>query len=191
MEKCTIVRWEGNTKRLNLDRVQVHDKLVSVIKNTISSGKILEIGAESGSDAQHLASSGFDVTTIDYSREAIKLLKYRKGIKVVEANAFKLPFKDHTFDLVYSQGLMEHYRGLELNVLMEEQKRVVRPKGYILIDVPNTYSTYTARKQILMAMNKWRVGWETQYTYKQLCELGKKRGLKLVEEYAWGYNGRI
>lgn len=188
MKECTSEDWEKDTRNLNWERVQVHNKLVTIIRETLTSGKILEVGAQSGLDAEYLSDKGYQLTTVDYNQEAIYLLKQREGVKVVKADGLQLPFKDESFNLVYSQGLIEHFREPELNTIVEEQKRVAKKGGYVLIDVPNTLSLNTIPKQILIALGKWQVPWETQYTSKELRFLGEQHGLEFVKLYSGGYD---
>ncbi len=189
MKECTKLDWERNTQALDWQRVRVHDKLVAVIKETLgSNGSILEIGPQTGLDSECLALSGYNVSVVDYNGAAIELLRQREGINPIIGDGRELPFKDSSFDLVYSQGLIEHYIGSDLSALVEEQKRVIRPGGYVIIDVPNTLSLNTIPKQVLIALGKWIVPWETQYTPRQLKDLGEKHGLEFVRGYAWGYD---
>lgn len=188
MKECSIADWNKHTESMDLNRLKVHDKLVDLILSTLRSGSVLEIGAQTGIDAEFLASRGLEVTALDYSDAAMRLLKYRKGITSVKADALSMPFADDTFNLAYSQGLLEHYRQPELTKLIEEQKRVVKSNGYILIDVPNTNSLLTIMdKQIRMACRKWIVPWETQFTPSELKKLGEEHGLQFKGEYSWGY----
>ena len=118
-------------------------------------------------------------------------IKKRKNLHVVKADAVNLPFPNSYFNLTYSQGLIEHFRKKELDIIMQEQKRVTKKEGYILIDVPNSLSLYTIPKQFLIMMNKWIVPWEIQYSLKKLKNLGEDHNLKLVKSYAWGYDKLI
>jgi SAM-dependent methyltransferase len=188
MKECSIADWNKHTESMDLNRLKVHRKLTNLVLTTLSSGSVLEIGAQTGIDAEFLASKGLEVTALDYSDAAMRLLKSRKGIILVKADALSMPFANDTFNLAYSQGLLEHYRQPELSQLIEEQKRVVRNEGYILIDVPNANSVLTVLdKQIRMACRKWIVPWETQFTPSELRKLGEKHGLQFKEEYSWGY----
>lgn len=196
MKECTALDWERNTQALNWQRVRIHDKLVAIIKETLGSkGSILEVGPQTGLDAECLAHMGYDVSVVDYTRAAIEFLKQRERINLIMGDGRELPFKDSTFDLVYSQGLLEHYIGSDLSNLVDKQKRIVKPGGYVIIDVPNTLSLNTIPKQVLIALGKWIVPWETQYTSRQLRQLGERQGLEFVRGYAWGYDkfvgGRI
>jgi ubiquinone/menaquinone biosynthesis C-methylase UbiE len=91
---------------------------------------ILDVGCGNGIITNVLAEK-YDVTGTDFSECA---LEYVKGKKVL-ASADKLPFKDKSFDLVFSSELLEHLPDQTLIDSIEEMKRVT--KGYIFITVPN------------------------------------------------------
>ena len=191
MKTCSQKDWDINAQNLNPDRIKINVKLIKAINNLRSSGDILEIGAQSGIDAEYLSDKEYNITALDYSRESIQLMKKRRLTKIVRGDALKLPFPDNSFDLTYSQGLIEHFRQPELSKIIQEQKRVVKENGHIIIDVPNTFSLNTIPKQILIKLNKWIVPWETQYTSKQLKKIGIENGLEFHSIYSWGYDKYI
>ncbi len=53
----------------------------------------------------------------------------------IMANVTRLPFKDDTFDAVYSRWVIEHISNPE--ELLSEYRRVVKPKGKIALMTPN------------------------------------------------------
>ena len=90
-------------------------------------------------------------------------------VHLVRANALALPFRDGTFDVVFHQGLLEHFR--DPRPLLAENARVVRRGGRVVVDVPQTFHPYTVMKKALIAANKWFAGWETQFTPRALERL--------------------
>jgi len=191
MRVCTVGDWERCTKSLKPHRINVHRELVNCIENYLHDGRILEVGAQTGVDAEYISRLGYNVISVDYNGEAINMMRQRKINAIIKADGLDLPFADASFDLVYSQGLVEHFIGSELDQLLEEQIRVIRPNGYLLIDVPNLISLNTIPKRILIAFNKWIVPWEREFGAWQLKELGESKGLSFIESYAWGYDPYI
>jgi len=50
-------------------------------------------------------------------------------------DARRLPFRDGLFDVVYSLGVIEHFRGTEL--ALREHVRVLKPKGTMFFTTPH------------------------------------------------------
>ena len=95
--------------------------------------KILDIGCGSGKLTQFWYQTSCDVLGIDISDEALKFTN-SKGIKVIKASVRNLPFKDGEFELVYSDGLLEHFPDPE--PILAEIFRV--SKKYIFTLIPRT-----------------------------------------------------
>ena len=99
-------------------------------------------------------------------------------------DAFDLPFPSNSVDVVFHQGFLEHFRQPEL--LLQEQWRVLKPGGYVIVDVPQKYSLYSLRKRIAMRRGQWFAGWETDYSPVELEKLVADCGFELRLTYGWG-----
>jgi ubiquinone/menaquinone biosynthesis C-methylase UbiE len=153
--------------------------------------KILEVGAGSARDSFDLAALGAEVFTLDYAPSSIKVIcklneECDNPTIPVGGDAFALPFADGTFDLVFHQGLIEHFR--EEEGILSENARVTKSGGYVIADVPQRWHIYTVIKHLLIAMNKWFAGWEKEFSLRQLETKMEKFGLEPVGFYAeWMY----
>ena len=104
--------------------------------------KILDAGCGTGKLASFWAEEGYDIVGIDISEEALAITR-KKGVKTKKADILKgLPFKDGEFDLVYSDGLLEHFTDPE--EILTELFRV--SKKHVLTFVPriSPYANVTA-----------------------------------------------
>ncbi len=71
--------------------------------------KILDVGCGSGTLAHFWKKQGYDVTGLDISDKSIEITR-SKGVYCVKGDVTKrLLFEENTFDLVYSDGLLEHF----------------------------------------------------------------------------------
>jgi len=175
--------------------VQHEELLARLLATTSVAGKkILEVGAGMGGDSVFLAKKGGEVTVIDFTKEALALIgenakKAKVDITTVQADARRIPFPDNTFDIIFHQGLLEHFKNPD--ELLREQKRVLKLGGYLLVDVPQRYTTYTVKKHLLMLFGKWFAGWEREFSIGELEGLLRHVGLTPVQSYGWGYYGKL
>jgi ubiquinone/menaquinone biosynthesis C-methylase UbiE len=113
-----------------------------IIKRLILYGKgsTLEVGCGSGKNSLALAIHGTRPLVLDFSSTAVNFAKYlfnnaaTDGDFVV-ADMRYLPFRDCSFNLVFSDHTLDHIR--EYEEALEEMIRVVMIDGYLLITVPN------------------------------------------------------
>ncbi len=145
---------------------------------------VLEVGAATARDSAELAAKGAVAVGLDYSPAAISLAREATGdaVLLVRGDALALPFRGGSFDLVFHQGVLEHFRDPAL--LLRENLRVLKPGGHLLADVPQTFHVYTLFKKVLMAAGVWFAGWETQFTRRGLERLLLSTGLEPENAYA-------
>ncbi|MCK5785725.1 MAG: class I SAM-dependent methyltransferase [Candidatus Sabulitectum sp.] len=168
----------------NDDRIRVEVRKRLSLQNMLT----LEVGAATARDSVALAEDGALPVALDYSHAALKLARAaatekEKTLFLVCGDANALPFKADTFDLVFHQGVMEHFK--DTDPMTDECIRVTKPGGDILVDVPQTFHIYTVIKKTLIALNAWFAGWETQYTEKQLSSYLREHGIE-----PWSVYGR-
>jgi len=180
------------TERSDIDAVYPTDG--RVVEHVQSQGpvqgqRILEVGAGSGRDSVRLAAAGAVAVILDYSLpslETARRVAEREGARVllIRADALRLPFRDGAFDVVFHQGLLEHFR--DPRPLLRENVRVLAPDALLLIDVPQRFHLYTVAKHILIALGKWFAGWETEFSIGELERLMRQSGVRIVGRYgAW------
>jgi len=160
----------------------------------IEEAKILEVGCGTGGNISALAQMRANVTAIDYSLPAIErttktAARSQVSLSLAMADANHLPFSSNTFDLIFHQGLLEHFR--EPRRIIREQKRVLKRGGYILVDVPQRYNIYTLLKRRLISRGEWPYGvWETEFSFFELKNLLREEGFETVDAYARDYSTR-
>lgn len=151
--------------------------------------RVLEVGAGSGRDSVALASEGARTYILDYSMaslETARRVARRHGVApiLVRADALRLPFRDGAFDVIFHQGLLEHFR--DPMPLLRENVRALAGEGLLLVDVPQRWHLYTVLKHAMIATGTWFAGWETEFTIGQLEALLRRAGVRVVSRYgAW------
>jgi ubiquinone/menaquinone biosynthesis C-methylase UbiE len=188
---------EAHWTRFWKERAEIDDVYPTagrVVEQVLSEGpvdgkRILEVGAGSGRDSVSLAEHGATTVLLDYSMASLEVARdvsRKAGIvpHLVRADALRMPFRDGSFDIVFHQGLLEHFR--DPRPLLQENVRVLRPDALLLVDVPQRFHLYTVLKHALIAVGKWFAGWETEFTIGQLERLMRQSGVRIVRRYgAW------
>lgn len=186
----TLDHWESYWKgHQDLDRTySTGGRLAREIRRDgpIAGRRVLEVGAGSGRDSLALARDGAIAIVVDYSPAALELVRQQaraqgQPVHLVRADALAMPFRDGSIDVVFHQGLLEHFR--DPQPLLRENARITRRGGRVIVDVPQTFHAYTLMKQLLIACNAWFAGWETQFTPRQLERRVAEAGLRVRRTY--------
>lgn len=104
----------------------------SLLFHSKKAEKILDIGCGDGRMLRILKKSGVRAKLfgIDISRN-VKTTEFNYKV----GDTRKLPYKDNTFDVVYSLGTVEHFK--ETDKAINEHFRVLRNGGFCIITVPH------------------------------------------------------
>jgi len=195
MKSSTPKNWENVYADLSRyrDLYLYQEQLVEIIDaqfSALAGKRILEIGCGKGNELVQLARKNANCIGLDFSASAMGLMQKRLAreslrIPLVRGDARFLPFPESAFDLAFSQGVLEHFaRPAEV---LQEQRRVLRQGSIIVIEVPNKWTLYTIYKKILMIMDRWLPGWETQYSPSELKSLLKQNGFQIVDCVGWDF----
>ncbi len=95
-----------------------------------------------------------------------------------------LPFRDGSFDAIYSMGTIEHFD--ESDRAVEEMARVLRPGGRAIVGVPNRYDPFLRPLLAtgLQAIGLYGYGYEKSYSRRALKQMLERAGLIVVAETA-------
>lgn len=99
------------------------------IKNKIHN--ILDIGSGTGGTTKLLEKYG-KVIGLEKDSFARSLAK-KRGLEIVKGEAEKLPFQKNTFNLITIFDVLYHKDIKNVNYVLKEVFRVLKPNGYILI----------------------------------------------------------
>ena len=120
------------------------------IKNKFSSKKlsILEIAGGSCRDSMYLHLLGYNSVGSDLNYKVLSLIRKKFSnitFKLIQTDAFNLSFKDNSFDIVFSNGLLIYFWNDEdIFNLLKEQMRVAR--RYVVSIVHNKENDELVKK---------------------------------------------
>ncbi len=109
----------------------------------IKNRKVLDVGCEAGFITMKIAEKGARVTGVDLIEEPLDKFrqilttkpKLKKRIKLQVANANKLPFSDHQFDVVLAAEVLEHMS--KITGFVKGAFKALKPTGKLVITFPN------------------------------------------------------
>jgi SAM-dependent methyltransferase len=95
-----------------------------------------------------------------------------------------LPFRDDSFDAIYSMGTIEHFD--ETARAVAEMTRVLKPGGRAIIGVPNRHDPFLRPLfvTLLQAVGLYGYGYEKSYSRRALRQMLEEAGLEVVAETA-------
>jgi SAM-dependent methyltransferase len=159
----------------------------ALAEGSLEGRRVLEVGAGTGRDTMELVRRGAHGYVLDYTFGSLHLMQEHARhlgvpLQLVCADARALPFRDGSFGLVFHQGLLEHFR--DPPSILVENARVLEPgTGTLIVDVPQRWHIYTAAKKVLIALDRWFAGWETEFSPAELERLVRDQGLDVRRTY--------
>jgi SAM-dependent methyltransferase len=135
----TEFKWENKDFDLMYASC-AHDDAVAVTIDNIPSKKarILEAGSGTGRVVKYLYDLGYrNVEGIELNKAAVKHFNQKfPQIKVIQGDILDMPYRDNTFDVIASYGVVEHFKpGLEAP--LKALKRVLKKDGVLIVSVPS------------------------------------------------------
>lgn len=98
-------------------------------------GKVLDIGCGMGEFLEVSLEKGWEAVGIDVSGWACRFLAERGFQNILQGTLEDAHFDDEEFDAVYLSHVLEHIP--EPGPFLHEIRRVLKPGGLVLIEVPN------------------------------------------------------
>lgn len=137
-EESPFRRYHGIEKYL-----AVNKRLDRLFKKFLDKGhkRILEIGCARAKQLVYFAKEfGYEVHGIDYSEKGVELAKEnlkKAGVNgtVLCEDIFQTSFKEETFDIVYSMGVIEHFE--DPTEIIDIHLKMLKRGGTLIITIPN------------------------------------------------------
>jgi cyclopropane fatty-acyl-phospholipid synthase-like methyltransferase len=186
--------------------------IIPFLKNK---GKLLEIGSGAGWQARILANIGFEVTAIELQDS---ICNRKMEYPVVCYDGFHMPFRENTFDVIFSSNVLEHISHIEH--FQSEVQRVLKPSGISIHIMPSptwrfwtncTYYFHAIKKSVEFLLYTANSGpiqdikkkrekyWTIRYIFptshgpngtsiKEIYLFSRRRWLSLFDKTGWIIN---
>jgi ubiquinone/menaquinone biosynthesis C-methylase UbiE len=106
-------------------------ELLLIIPYIKNKGKLLEIGSGKGWQAKYLSKIGYEVTAIELPNNQSD---GKREYSLVFYDGHVMPFRDNTFDIIFSSNVMEHIP--HITNFQNEIQRVLKPNGFAIYILP-------------------------------------------------------
>jgi SAM-dependent methyltransferase len=114
-----------------MSRPGMHETVLEILK-PLPRGKLLDCPAGEGALAERLLAQGFDVRCCDLYDELFRL----DGVEIKRGDlSGTLPYQAESFDYITSLDGLEHIDSVPQ--AFREYNRLLKPKGHLIISVPN------------------------------------------------------
>ena len=145
-----------------------HTRIILNLVSKFGMGKILDVGCGDGYITSLFFEKFKDVVGIDISETAIKIAREKNpGVTFAVASCTNLPFSDESFDTIVASEVIEHLNYNDGKSFLKEARRVLTPKGRIIISTPNLSNLYMKYLQVI-SKNPEHL---KEYTKKEFIEL--------------------
>ena len=162
-------------------KLKYKKKFVNKVLKYAENKKVLEAGCGTGLMAGYLQNLGLNVTALDlsqavldYAKEIATNSKVIKPCKYEQGDILNLKYKKETFDVSYSNGVLEHFSDKDIINTLKQQMKISK---YVIFGIPSTYFN----------MNEKMLGNERGLTIKEWENLIHKANGEIIEETGFHY----
>jgi ubiquinone/menaquinone biosynthesis C-methylase UbiE len=117
--------------------------------------EILDVGCGTGAILQRLGNPEKNVG-VDLAGEAISFCRQRGLDNVQQADICALPFRDASFDAVICSSVLYHQWVTDVAAAVREMRRVLRPGGLLLVNVPAFRFLHSGHDVAVMTARRFR-----------------------------------
>lgn len=153
---------------------------------------ILEVGFGSGRILSRLAKElDCRCVGVDLEEAAFDSLSFfceQQGAKVdaIKGSGFVLPFKDNSFDVVYSEGVIEHFPTHQSQEMVREHVRVCKQGGLVIVSVPNKFAVIHSLTKLLLG-ERFLFYPERSLSNFELCRWMTRAGLTPIAKDGFAF----
>lgn len=152
------------------------------VEGIIGQGRLLEIGFGEGFFLNYAKNTGWEVYGIDISKWAVEEAKSKFGLSnLYYGSLHEANFESSFFDFIHMNHVLEHIPNL-IDTL-RELKRILKPKGLLIVEVPNEFDSLQEKLRELIGIK--RKPYEIPsphlwfFTPRTIKSLFKKYGFKI------------
>ncbi len=185
MAKCSSKNWDNFWGKDNIPSGTniswSKKRIIQIVSPYVSKEMdVLDAGCGSGFFSKYFCDQGARTVALDYSQSALDLTRQSTGrrARVVKADLLSSSFRsgiDGAFDLIFSDGLFEHFNLQEQDMIVRNLMSLLRHDGFLVTVVPNRWSPWQLIRPFFMPGIK-----EDPFVLKGLQHLYERNGLRVI-----------
>lgn len=138
--------------------------------------RLLDIGCGTGASLQRMERHG-EAFGLDIAPPALACCRRRWLHRLCQASALNLPYADNTFDAAALLDVLYHRQVSDPRVPLQEARRVLRPGGLLLVNVPAYQWLYSSHDEAVHTARR--------FTRGELRGLFRDTGLETIYASYW------
>ena len=153
--KANVIRKSKKIKKVLKKKIIAKVKnikaVASINKNLTTSKQLLNIGS-----GDHFYINGW--TRLDYNDDAEKVgerIKRRCDVNFDLLSGKPLPFEDATFDGIYTSHTIEHLHNADVERIIEDCFRILKPGGVLRVVCPSINKYFDAYDELDLGFFNW------------------------------------
>ena len=173
--------WNNNSK--NFTKTSYSKKrIINTLENHINYGDVIvDAGCGSGFFSNYFSMKTKTVFAIDNSESALNRCKQlcNNNVKIMNLDLMTnnlADYFDQKIDLIFSDGLLEHFNLCEQKTILSNFYNCLSDKGKLITFVPNKFSPWQIIRPIFMPSLE-----ETPFILKTLIKLHQNIGFKILD----------
>ena len=101
-------------------------------------------------------------------------------LRFVQGDLFHSPFPRDSFDVVFNEGVMEHFDGSSREAAFKAIARICRPGGHYICIVPNKLNVpLMLRNKVSQRAGRWQYGFQREFTILELFSQLRRSGFRI------------
>lgn len=158
-------------------------RILKILEPYSAQGKLaLDAGCGSGFFSRYFCDRGMATVAADYSEGALEMARNVTGgqCRLLKADFLNEPLDTklkERYDVVFSDGLLEHFPGHEQDKIITNWASVLSDRGVMITFVPNRFSPWELIRPLYMPGIE-----EKPFVLKELVDVHQRNGLTVVEK---------
>lgn len=137
------IEKKGNLKNYVDDKIKNKKVLINLIKKYSNNKKIIESWSGTGVLSTYMAFIGYGAVGIDIDKKILFLSKKiakkynsKKKPNFINKSIFKLDYEKNSFDVSFSNGVLEHFTDEEIINTLKQQMNIAK---IVIFGIPTKY----------------------------------------------------